>query len=735
MSAVHEALTFLHEEIEKKEKIPTLSFGEYLALVKENPKTALRSIFQLFHDMVKGCVDEGADEYPDDPESIGFVKYDTSRLLVEGADTPFIADRLFANRFMRQAETLCQGFQQNRVYAYLGPSGCGKSTFLNNLLRSFEKYVNSKEGRIFEVIWKIDAGETGETLTIPCPSHDYPLLMIPKEQRVEFLKKLLGKEFDHFREKEYDWLSRGEVCTICKSIFWASYEKWGSLDKVLAFLKARPYKFDRRVGEGISIFNPGDKQVFGTAGGRQPSPYFTNREIQEQLDKLFGINTARYIYSHLAKTNNGIYVLMDVKMNNEDRLMELHNVISEGVHKVSDIEEQVNSLFFALMNPEDQELFKEKKLESLQGRIQYGNIPFVLEPATEVNIYLNAFGEGIKKHFLSHILENFAKVIVGSRMEPQSKTLKEWIPNLTSYRKYCDADGLLLRMEIYSGVIPDWLSEEDRKRFNSQRRRALIAEGEIFAKKDGGKVRGFSGRESLAYFNDFLNRYSKRVHLITVDNLRDFFTDVIPKDVRDDKLPPKGFLDSLIGSYEFTILNEVKESLYFYNSEQIEEDVLHYLWAVSKNPGSETECPFTGKKMEVTIDFLKLMATRITGQEKTDNAALQYANEIQKKYSVLLLGESHVRQTIRQSKLYTELFDDYARNIKEKVLQPFQNNQNFKDAIRFFGTKEFEAFDSRLKEHVSYMMKNLMEKFGYTEQGAKEICLYVIDKKLAEKFK
>jgi len=30
--------------------------------------------------------------------------------------------------------------------------------------------------------------------------------------------------------------------------------------------------------------------------------------------------------------------------------------------------------------------------------------------------------------------------------------------------------------------------------------------------------------------------------------------------------------------------------------------------------------------------------------------------------------------------------------------------------------------------------KNPVNKFGYAEQGAKEICLYVADEKLAEKF-
>jgi hypothetical protein len=35
---------------------------------------------------------------------------------------------------------------------------------------------------------------------------------------------------------------------------------------------------------------------------------------------------------------------------------------------------------------------------------------------------------------------------------------------------------------------------------------------------------------------------------------------------------------------------------------------------------------------------------------------------------------------------------------------------------------------------VTYLINNLCEKCRYTEQGAKEICIYVIDNDLAKKF-
>lgn len=740
MENKEEALKFLETEIGKQGGKTILSFEEYLELVKLRPQMVLRNIFQLFYDMVKTYVGEGMDEYPDDPESIGFVKYDCSELFVKKADNPFFADRLFANRFIRQVESLRQGFQQNRIYVYEGPSGCGKSTFLNNLLRTFEAYTNTEQGQGFEIIWEIDGnlsfhgpenkGENPQNFVIPCPSHDYPILIIPKDYRAGFLERLLPKETDEeleikskiFGEKEYEWLFNGEVCTICKSIFWSLSCMLGSVDKVLSMVKVRPYKFDRRLGEGISIFNPGDKPIWGIIDGKPIGGNFTNKNIQERLEQIFGPNAVRYMFSPLAKTNNGIYVLMDIKGHNEDRLLELHNVISEGVHKVGDVEEQINSLFFALMNPEDKEVIK--KMESFQGRIQYNKVPYVLEPSVEVNIYRNIFGEQVSSSFLPRVLENFAKVIIASRMNPDCKPLKEWIPDITKYKKFCDENGLLLRMKIYGGVIPEWLSEEDKRKFTAPVRRAMIAEGE----NDGN--RGFSGRDSITYFGEFFSRYSGRANLIKMADVTEFFKHKIGRERRDDCIP-KNFLASLVDLYDYTVLNEMKEALYFYNKERISRDVLNYLWAINHDIGRKIKGQYTGEEIEVTVDFLKQIGAVITGKEIKDQEAINLARDIQKKYAIVVAEE---RSNITETDLYRELYGSYARNLKEKALQPFIGNVNFREAIKSFGTKTFETFDTRLKEHVSYMIRNLIENFGYTEQGAKEICLYVIDKELHKKF-
>src|SRR3989344_999091 len=721
MSDAKHALEFLKSDLESDEKRVVLSYDEFLGTVIENPQRTIRNTFQLFHDMVKSYIGEGEDENPEDPENIGFVKYDCSRIFIQGSNYPYFVDRLFANRFVRQAEALRQGSQQNMIYIYEGPHGCGKSTFLNNLLRSFEQYTNTEEGQSFEILWDIEIKE-GKARA-PCPSHDHPLLLIPKNHRSVFLDKLLSEKVTEFKhrlscEKEYEWLFEREVCTICGSLFRALLDQLGSLEKVLSMVKVRRYKFDRRLGEGISVFNPGDKPLKQT--------FLTDKQIQKKLDKMFGANLVKYVFSPHAKTNNGIYVLMDIKSHNKERLLELHNVISEGVHKINGmIEERISSIFLALMNPEDKKSIEEEGAKSFQGRIQYNKIPYVLDVPTEVKIYRSTFGDQVDLCFLPRVLENFARVIISSRMNPDCQPFKEWIQDVEKYKRYCDEAGLLLRMDIYGGVIPAWLSEEDRKKLTAQVRRKLISEGE----QEG--IKGFSGRESVRAFGELLGRYEKNFHLISISNVSDYFKHRMGREKRNEYIP-KNFIGSLIGWYDYTVLSEVKESLYFHNEEQISEIVLNYLYAVNYDIGAKVKCEWTGQELEVTIEFLKTAGAYFIGKEMKDGDALVFARNIQKKYVEAVAQERSKK--ITETDLYKELFTSCVRVLKEKTFEPFLKNDNFKEAVRAFGTREFETFDTRLKERVAYMVKNLVGKFGYTEQGAKEICLYVVDQKLVEKF-
>lgn len=751
MDNISNALQHLNRTMAEQGQRFPVSFEEFLEIATARPHAVIRNVFQVFHDMVKSYVQEGIDEYPEDPESINFVYFDTRRLFSERSDNPFFADRLFANRLMNLVDNLRRGAQQNKIYIFEGPPGSGKSTFLNNLLMKFEEYANTPEGAVFETVWRIDVdllastehaakrflsalsreekkpiggtppGE-GDYIEVPCPSHDNPILVVPKSYRRPFFEDLFenNPEFKKklFTQKEYEWVFKSHPCTICSSLYQALVDKLKSPLKVFEMLYARPYRFNRRLGEGISVFNSGDK--------RAKSNFQTNELLQNRINEaLQDSNRVKFIFSKYAKTNNGIYALMDIKSHNTERLSELHNIVSEGVHKVEDIEENVNSLFIALMNPEDKSNVQE--FHSFSDRVEYINVPYVLDLDTEVEIYRNIFGRSIDKSFLPRVLHDFARVIISSRLNIRSESLLEWIGDPEKYRLYCDENLQLLKMEIYRGHIPSWLSEEDRKRFTAKRRRRIIGESE----KEGHK--GFSGRDSIRIFSEFYCAYAKEDKLINMSNLYNYFT----KSHRElSESVPTGFLDSLVRLYDYSILQEVKEALYYYNEEQISRDIQNYLFAVNFEIGSVEVCKYTGERLEITEDFLAGIERHLLGEKVQRYKRLAFRKDVQNEYTSKTLTQEILVEDKRlnETKLYEALHNRYVHNLKEKVLDPFLENANFRNAIKDFDEKDFRTYDKRIRDDVSFLMNNLCNKFHYTKQGAKEVCMYVIDNELASKF-
>ncbi|MGD2092744.1 MAG: serine protein kinase PrkA [Candidatus Aminicenantes bacterium] len=757
---IEKTVDSLHDNINAHPELGPVPFREFLEYLARNPRTIIRSIFQEFHDMIKHYVGEGFDEYPDDPESIGFVYYDCYRLFVENADRPFFADRLFANRLVNLTKALRQGAQQNKIYIFEGPPGCGKSTFLNNLLMKFEKYANTEAGARYETVWRLNREELGslkdeaipiyETITaepnnqedphqktifsrpafihetdeyveIPCPSHDNPILMIPKSYRREFFDNLFKNDkfkYILFTEKEYEWVFKDNPCTICSALYKALQPRLDHPSKIFDMIYARRYHSDRRSGQGVSVFNPGDKLLRHNV--------LTNEILQHRLDSLLkDSNRVRYIFSNYARTNNGIYALMDIKGNNKDRLIELHNIISEGVHKVEHIEENVNSLFLALMNPEDKK--NVAGIHSFLDRIEYIKIPYILDIRTEVEIYRGIFGKHIEASFLPKVLHNFARVIVASRLNKRSEALLEWIKDPTKYELYCDRDLHLLKMEIYTGHIPAWLTEDDIREFNAKRRKKIIAESETEGQK------GFSGRDSIKIFNEFYNTYASEEKPINMSMLMTFFK---KKQKELPGLIPDNFLESLCRMYDYNLLQEVKESLYYYNEEKISADIQDYLYAVNFEADARIKCIYTGNRFTASEEFFKSIENRLLGEKADENTRETFRHNTQKEYTSSTLTQEIINEgkDITKTDLYFNLMERYLHNLKQKVLEPFLTNENFRRAIKDYDTKTFHTYDSRIQEDVTFLINNLVKKYRYTPTGAKEMCVYVIDNDIPQKF-
>jgi predicted Ser/Thr protein kinase len=737
-------LTSLDRQIKSEEKELMISFTDFLCKVGENPYLMLRNIFQIFSDMIYHYTHE-KDEYEDDPENIKYKTISCDKLLVEGTDTPFFADLPLANRIVRLADSFKEGAQQNKIYLFVGPPGSGKSTLLNNLLGKFEKYIQSAQGVYFEAVWKIDGKKLGNTfhkqvkdalvdyynienvdpsdvLEVPCPSHDHPILMIPKSHRRQVLEQVLPEDSKAkiFHKKEYEWIFQKNPCTICESIYESLNHRLKSSSDLFDMLFVKRFLFNRRLAYGISVYNPGD---------RSPEKLIrTNEAIQRELGyRLKDSNAVQYIFSKYAKTNNGVHVIMDVKGYNEKRFMNLHGIISEGTHKIEDIEENINSLFLTVMNPQDTKKIEE--YESFKDRIREINVNYILNSEEEVKIYCNAFGDQIRQRFLPGVIDNFAKIIISSRLNCDSETIKEWIKDPQKYNKYCDENLLLLKLSIYNNKIPTWLSDEDRNTFDKNMRRKLIGESDQEGKS------GISGRESLIIFNEFYNAQrkkfqddekSKKYILITMDHIKEYFE---KHKEYTDKVPD-GFIDSIIRLHDYDIMQQIKEALFHQNEERISKDIQNYLFALNYDNGEKLISPYTKEAIEVNDNFFNSIEQYLFTNDFNEENRIKLRSEIASKFTISIQDMQLNGMQIIKTNIYKDLYNSYIKNLRENIFQPFLKYTSFESAIKDYGTEKFEVYDNRTKEQVEFLILNLKSKFDYSLEGARQVCLYAIHKKI-----
>ncbi|MBN2668221.1 MAG: hypothetical protein JXR60_03245 [Bacteroidales bacterium] len=734
-----ETLIQLSNDISFRERRKAINFDEFLNRSIRTPRLVFRDIFQLIHDAIHYYVPEGTDEYPEDKNSIGFLNYNFSKLFEEQVDTPFFADRLFANRLIKLFNSFRTGTQKNRIYLFEGPPGSGKSTFLKNLLYKLEEYSKESEGELYKTHWRIDINklhnienishliqikdEKGESvefersdnyLSFSCPNHDHPILQVPKQFRANFLQELIpDSKFkkDLFSEPQYEWVFTEEPCSVCNSIHHSLHNIIENPVDIYKMIYAKPVLFNRQLGEGISVFNPGDPVY------RQ---LIENYKLQSKLDQVFDKTSISYKHSYYAKTNNGVFALMDIKENNIERLQNLHGIISDGIHKVDLKEERVKSFFVGLVNPSDKKYYED--IPSFKDRVITIKIPYVLDYNTEVSIYIDKFGEHIKQRFLPKVLENFAKLVVATRLDINTPSIKKWIVNPTKYSQNTDKDLLLLKMDIYTGYIPDWLKDEDASKLTASIRTSIISD----SIEEG--LKGISGRLSINIFESLISKFKTKKALISQEDIQSF----VNTNDHFKGLLTEGFLVALEKSYDYYTLQEVKNSAYIYNDREIKDKIANYLFALNFEFGEQKKSPYTNQLIEISEAYLENFEKEILEIDSSKIKQIQFRKEQHKTYIVQTLTKDIKIDNLplEKTEQFNSLFEKYSKRLREQSLTPYFSNAAFRRAVSEFGSKEFNANDPKIKNVIQLTIKNLMKKYGYDQKSSQQIILYLIDKKI-----
>lgn len=701
------ALEKLTQKISEHQTPPILSFESFLDALVQQPDFFLKDIFKTFSAMMEFYLYENKTEKR---ELLNIDEANFDNLFQKDCEEPFFIDRLLANRLLKLTNAFKKGGQYGQIYLFEGPPGSGKSTFLNNLLAKLQHYTQTKEGVLYQTNWKIN------DIDFTCPQHDHPLIQIPKRLRRDFLNDLLPEseiKQKLFNEKTFEWIWKDEPCALCKSMQKNTIEKEKKPLSFLNYLYAKPWSFDRQYGDGISIFNPNDMLI-----DKPLQNEILKKNLENYFDKQFQV-----IYSAWANTNNGVVALMDIKENNITRLMAMHGLVSDLVHKVGLTEENIKSFFMGSVNPADKVHYQ--YTPSFQDRIVSIPVPYILDYDTEVAVYKHKFGQKIIQYFQPRVIENIARIVIASRLQT-SNIIEQWLQDAHQYVGWLDRNLLILKMEIYAGKIPHWLSEEDRKNFDEKIKKEFMKEAET-----EGQF-GFSGRQSVQIFNSIFTKYSKNEKLITMEMVKNYFEE------REEQYKeiPHQFISGLIDFYDFEVLQELKESVYSYNENHIQKDILNYLYSLNYEGQNTVFNPYTNEKIDIDIMNFWNFEHIVLGNEFTTRYAEKFRQNMRKEYvAQTLVQEIQIQgKTLQQSTQYQFLYEKYTQNLKENSLVPYIADENFKRAIQDYGTHAFHAYNERMKNDVVMLFNNLEAKFSYSIIGAKQIILYALEGDLMTKF-
>jgi hypothetical protein len=160
------------------------------------------------------------------------------------------------------------------------------------------------------------------------------------------------------------------------------------------------------------------------------------------------------------------------------------------------------------------------------------------------------------------------------------------------------------------------------------------------------------------------------------------------------------------------------------------------MFAVNFEPDTTTICTYTGDRIEITEDFFRSIEDHLLGVKTVQAKRLSFRKDVQKEYTSRTLTQEILVEgkSIKETLLFDSLRERYVFNLKEKALDPFIDNKNFRMAIKDYGSDDFKTYDKRIRNDVTFLIANLCSKYRYTQQGAKEVCIYVIDNDLPKNF-
>ena len=171
--------------------------------------------------------------------------------------------------------------------------------------------------------------------------------------------------------------------------------------------------------------------------------------------------------------------------------------------------------------------------------------------------------------------------------------------------------------------------------------------------------------------------------------------------------------------YNYNVMQEIKESLFRQNEERVSKDIQNYLFASNYEIGEKLVCPYTNEEIVITPQFFYSIEQHLMIKTANDYERSKYRENIAMKLAVDLQKMQANEEDITKTEIYRDLYNNYMKDLRKNIFEPFVEFPAFESAIKEYGTTKFEVYDQRVKDEVAVLITNLINKFNYTAEVIK----------------
>lgn len=431
------------------------TFWDYLDVALADPRIT-RNAYQRVYDMIMGY---GAEDYR-------VFKRNRTRYhffsdpMGDGKDAIYGLDKQLM-QLVNVLRSAAEGYGTDRRIMLLhGPVGSSKSTIARLLKKGLEHYSRTEEGALYSFSWKLDedASAAGAANVIyPCPMHEDPLLLIPRESRDDVHEHLNRV----YKEKGGTGAIRleGDLCPFCRRVhadLMSHYD--GDWKKVLDHVTVRRIMISEKDRVGIGTFQPKDEknqdstELTGDINYRKIAQYGSDSDPRAfNFDGEFNV------------ANRGIIEFIEVLKLDVAFLYDLLGATQEHMIKPKKFAQtSIDEVIIGHTNePEYKKLQNNELMEAFRDRTIKVDIPYNIRLDGEINIYQKDFGPHRVKniHIAPHTLEVAAMWAILTRLEEPKKA------GLT----------LMQKMKLYNGkAIPGYTEDSVRELVEEATREGMI---------------------------------------------------------------------------------------------------------------------------------------------------------------------------------------------------------------------------------------------------------------------